>query len=61
MLDLLSAISREFLRDEQGAEVTELAVVLALIVAGAVGTIALIGPIIHQYYTDVHTALAPAP
>ena len=33
-------------------------IVLALIVAGAVGTIALIGPIIQQAYTDTHTALS---
>ena len=38
---------KEFVRDENAAEVTELGIVLALIVAGAVGTIALIGPIIQ--------------
>ena len=47
-----------FVRDENAAEVTELGIVLALIVAGAVGTIALIGPIIQQAYTDTHTALS---
>ena len=48
---------KSFVRDENAAEVTELGIVLALIVAGAVGTIALIGPIIQQAYNDTHTAL----
>jgi len=48
---------KRFFADEKAAEVTELGIVLALIVAGAVGTIALIGPIIQDAYTDTHTSL----
>jgi Flp pilus assembly pilin Flp len=46
-----------FLTDERGAEVTELGIVLALVVAGAVATITLIGPKITQYYSAVNTSL----
>ena len=53
----LTSIAQKFIRDEQGAEVTELGIVLALIVAGAVATIALIGPKIQAAYTTTNTAL----
>ena len=50
-------VSKRFFSDEKAAEVTELGIVLALIVAGAVATIALIGPKIQQAYVDTNTAL----
>lgn len=40
-----------------GAEVSELAIVLALVVAGAVATIALIGPKIAQFYAATNNQL----
>lgn len=49
--------AKRFLADEKAAEVTELGIVLALIVAGSVATIALIGPKIHAAYTTTNTNL----
>ena len=46
-----------FLADESGAEVTELGIVLALLVAGAVAAIILIGPQIAQYYSAMNSNL----
>lgn len=46
-----------FLSDEKAAEVTELGIVLALIVAVCVAAIALIGPKIQKAYNDTNTAL----
>lgn len=46
-----------FVRDPRGAEVTELGIVLALIVAGAIGTIVLIGPKIAAFYAATNSAL----
>ncbi len=48
---------KTFIADENGAEVTELAIVLALIVAGAVAVLVLIGPKIAQFYTDFNAQL----
>jgi Flp pilus assembly pilin Flp len=53
----LTSIAKKFFKDEQGAEVTELGIVLALIVAGSVVTIALIGPKIQAAYTATNGAL----
>jgi Flp pilus assembly pilin Flp len=43
--------------DSRGAEVTELGLVLAILVAGAVGTIALIGPKIASFYATTNSVL----
>ncbi len=48
---------KTFIAEENAAEVTELAIVLALIVAGAVAVIVLIGPKITQYYADLNAQL----
>lgn len=53
----ITEIWRTFIRDEKAAEVTELGVVLAMLVAGAVATIALIGPKVKKYYDDVNAGL----
>jgi Flp pilus assembly pilin Flp len=50
-------MTKRFFADEKAAEVTELGIVLALIVAGAVATIALIGPKIQTAYTNTNNAL----
>jgi Flp pilus assembly pilin Flp len=50
-------IIKTFVADENAAEVTELGIVLALIVAGAVAAIILIGPKITQYYSDLNAGL----
>lgn len=47
----------QFVRDLRGAEVTELAMVLALIVAGAVAGIGLCGVKIQQYYGSFNSVL----
>lgn len=52
--------TRRFVSDERAAEVTELGIVLALIVAGAVATIALIGPKIKKAYDDTNAKI-PGP
>ena len=50
-------LSKRFFNDERAAEVTELGIVLALIVAGSVATIALIGPKIQAAYNLVNSSL----
>ncbi|MCE9546743.1 MAG: Flp family type IVb pilin [Planctomycetia bacterium] len=50
-------LAKRFVADEKAAEVTELGIVLALIVAGCVVTIALIGPKIKAAYTTTNAAL----
>ena len=50
-------ITKRFFSDEKAAEVTELGIVLALIVAGAVATIALIGPKVKAAYDSVNGSL----
>ena len=56
MKHLLRLISRT-LRNESGAEVTELGIVLALVVAAAVATMAAIGPKLVAAYNTVNNAL----
>ena len=46
-----------FVTSEDGAEVSELGVVLGLIVAAAVALIALLGPKVAQMYTDMNNGL----
>ncbi len=53
-------IAKQFYRDEKAAEVTELGIVLALIVAGAVAFIAVIGPHVQDAYDDTGQALEAA-
>jgi Flp pilus assembly pilin Flp len=48
---------KTFIAEEKAAEVTELGIVLALIVAGAVAVLVLIGPKIAQFYTDFNAQL----
>jgi Flp pilus assembly pilin Flp len=50
-------LCKRFVADEKAAEVTELGIVLALIVAGAIAIIAAIGPKIVNAYTNTNTAL----
>jgi Flp pilus assembly pilin Flp len=52
----ISTIWRRFVRDETAAEVTELGIVLAMLVAGAVAAIALIGPKVAKHYQDTNNA-----
>lgn len=49
----LKEVAKRFAADEKAAEVTELGIVLALIVAGAVVAIASIGPKIKTAYETV--------
>jgi Flp pilus assembly pilin Flp len=51
-------IWRRFLRDERAAEVTELGIVLAMLVAGSVAAITLIGPTIAKFYQDTNDVLS---
>lgn len=53
----VKAIAKRFVADEKAAEVTELGIVLALIVAGAVVTIGLIGGKVQTAYTTTNGAL----
>ena len=55
----LLAATRRFVVDEQAAEVTELAIVLGLIVAGALVIIVAIGPKVEQQYTTFNTNFVP--
>ena len=56
-MSMVMELSKRFFRDEKAAEVTELGIVLALIVAGAVATIALIGPKIQAAYNATNSSL----
>jgi Flp pilus assembly pilin Flp len=47
-------LCKRFVNEEKAAEVTELGIVLALIVAAAVATIALLGPKIQNAYTNTN-------
>ena len=49
--------AKTFIAEENAAEVTALGIVLALIVAGAVATITLIGPKIAHFYSNLNSAL----
>jgi Flp pilus assembly pilin Flp len=53
----MKSLLKRFLAEEKAAEITELGIVLALIVAGSVATIALIGPKIQKAYTDINNSL----
>ena len=46
-----------FICDEKAAEVTELAIVFALIVAGSIIVISSLGGKIQQYYQSTNTAI----
>lgn len=56
MSSMFRSLNR-FIFDDRAAEVTELGIVLALIVALCVATIALIGPKIKKAYDDMNAAL----
>ena len=53
----LSKLAKRFWSDENGAEITEVGIYLALIVAACVVLMALIGPIVVAGWQDVLTAL----
>ncbi len=55
----LVVLSRQFLADEKAAEVTELGIVLALVVAVCVAAIAAIGGYLSAAYTAVEAELGP--
>ena len=57
MLRSLLSCCHRLLQEETAAEVTELAIVLALIVAGAVAAIVLIGPKITAFYAATNNQL----
>ena len=57
----LSKLAKRFWSDENGAEITEVGIYLALIVAACVVIMALIGPIVVNGWQQVLTALQAAP
>jgi Flp pilus assembly pilin Flp len=56
-MKMVMELSKRFFRDEKAAEVTELGIVLALVVAASVAILALIGPKIQAAYTLTNTSL----
>ena len=52
----MSSILR-FIKEEEGAEVVEVGIWMALVVAASIGTIALIGPKILASFTSVNGSL----
>ncbi len=52
-MNAIIARTKEFLRSEDGPTTVEYAVMLALIVAVAIGTIALLGPKVKDAFQDV--------
>ena len=59
MTSLLN-LARRFLADEEAAEVTELSIVLALIVAGSALLIAAVGNSVQHDFTTFNTAVSIA-
>jgi Flp pilus assembly pilin Flp len=57
----LSKLAKRFWSDENGAEITEVGIYLALIVAACVVVMAAIGPIILGGWEQVRNALGVAP
>ena len=53
----MSKLVKRFLADERAAEVTELGIVLALVVAGAVAILVLLGPKIVGAYNSINSAV----
>ena len=53
----LMETTKRFFADEKAAEVTELGIVLALVVAGSVAILAAIGPKIIAAYTTTNAAM----
>ncbi len=56
-MSMVMELSKRFFRDEKAAEVTELGIVLALVVAASVAILALIGPKIVAAYTLTNNSL----
>jgi Flp pilus assembly pilin Flp len=56
-MKLIVDLYKRFVTEDKAAEVTELGIVLALIVAAAVATIALLGPKIQNAYTNTNSDL----
>jgi Flp pilus assembly pilin Flp len=56
-MKLIVDLYKRFVTDDKAAEVTELGIVLALIVAGAIAIIALLGPKIQNAYTNTNSDL----
>ena len=57
----LSKLAKRFWSDENGAEITEVGIYLALIVAACVVIMAVIGPLVRTGWLDVQNALQGAP
>lgn len=56
---MLASIKR-FVKDEQGLETVEYAVMTALIVAGLILAISTLGGTVKKKFVDVETAIDPA-
>ncbi len=56
-MNTMMAKAREFLKSEDGPTTVEYAVMLALIVAVAIGTIALLGPKVKSAFESVETQM----
>ena len=54
---ILLSLRRRFFADEKGAEVTELGIVLAIVVAGAVAALKTLGPLVVAAYDSINNAL----
>jgi len=48
---------KRFLRDENGTETLEWAIIIGIIAVGAIGFIALIGPWVTQKFSDLWDAM----
>ncbi|MDH3717153.1 MAG: Flp family type IVb pilin [Planctomycetota bacterium] len=50
-------MAKKFLADEKAAEVTELAIIFALIVAASIALISSLGSAVQTFYEDTRDAL----
>lgn len=53
----MKSLIQKFLRDESGATMVEYGIMVALIAAIAIGTVAILGGNVDEAFTSVNTAL----
>jgi Flp pilus assembly pilin Flp len=51
---------KRFVKDEQGLETVEYAIILGLIVVGTIGAVITLGSWVYQQFTDVNTDISTA-
>ncbi len=53
----MKTLLNRFVREEAGQDLIEYGLLIGIITVGAIGAIALIGPKVQTYFTNLNTAL----